>query len=86
MSVPTLKQFNRLLEAAASEVEAWRHSKAAESTHSDRINYLQDLLGALQGSVHVGSLSASVELAVHTVESLGVSVESVSHRRRSSVS
>jgi hypothetical protein len=41
------------------------------------LNYLKDLLAAIQGGFHLGLLRAGFELAFSTAESLGVPISDV---------
>jgi hypothetical protein len=78
MAVPGLKDFNRLLDSAQSEIEAWSLTPAAAGARPESLTYVLDLLGAIQQSVHVGSLKAGFANIFSTLESFGVPMSEVS--------
>jgi len=78
MAVPGLKDFNRLLASAQLEIEAWSRSPAAAGARPESLSYILSVLGAIQESVHVGSLKVGFANIFSTVESLGVPVSEVS--------
>jgi len=78
MAVPGLKDFNRLLDSAQSEIKAWSLTPAAAGVRPESLSYALDALGAIQLSVHLGSLKAGFVNVVSTVESFGVPVSDVS--------
>jgi hypothetical protein len=78
MSVPGLKDFNRLIDSAQSEIEVWLCSPAAINVPEARISYVRDVLAAIEDSVNIGSLAAGFANVLATVESFGVSTSEVS--------
>ena len=78
MAVPGLKDFNRLLDSAQSEIEAWSLTPAAAGARPESLRYVLEVLGAIRQSVHVGSLKAGFANVFSTVESFGVPVSEVS--------
>lgn len=78
MAVPGLEDFNRLLDSAQSEIEAWSLTPAAGGVRSESLSYVLEVLRATQQSVHVGSLKAGFANVFSTVESFGVPVSEVS--------
>lgn len=78
MAVPTLKDFNRLLDSAQDEIAAWAYSPSGQSVRIDSISYLRDLIGVMQNSDHVGTFRATLNLAIGTVQAMGAPLEQVS--------
>jgi hypothetical protein len=77
MAIPGLKDFNRLLSSAQSEVAAWSLTPGAASTRRESLDYVLGLLDAIQDSDHVGSLKAAFANVFATVELFGVPVSEV---------
>ena len=78
MAVPGLKDFNRLIDSARSEIEAWSKTPASASVPASSLNYARDVLAAIENSVSVGSLAVGFRNVLSTVESFGVPVADVS--------
>jgi hypothetical protein len=78
MAVPGLKDFNRLIDSAQSEIDAWSTTPAASTVSVSSLNYVRDVLGAIENSGGIGSLAAGFRNVLSTVESFGVPVSEVS--------
>ena len=78
MAVPGLKDFNRLIDSAQSEIEAWSRTPAAVDVAASRLGYVRDVLAAIEDSVSIGSLAAGFRNVLSTVESFGVPAADVS--------
>ena len=78
MAIPSLKDFNRLIDSAQSEIEAWSKTPAAGAVSASSLDYARDVLAAIEDSVSVGSLAVGFRNVLSTVESFGVPVSDVS--------
>ena len=78
MAIPGLKEFNRLIDSAQLEIDAWSLTPAAVGVPHSRLDYVQDVLAAIEDSVSVGSLAAGFYNVLATVESFGLPVSQVS--------
>lgn len=78
MAVPGLKDFNRLIVSAQSELETWSGTPAAAAVSAASLSYARDVLGAIENSVSVGSLATGLRNVLATIESFGVPVGEVS--------
>ncbi len=78
MAVPGLKDFNRLIDSAQSEVEAWSRTPAATAVPASSLSYARDVLAAIEDSVSIGPLAAGFRNVLSTVESFGVPAADVS--------
>lgn len=72
MAVPGLKDFNRLIDSARSEIEFWSRTPAAAAVPPARISYATEVLAAIEDSVSIGSLAAGFRNVLSTVEEFGV--------------
>ena len=77
MAVPGLKDFNRLIDSAQSEIDAWSSTPAAATVPASRLDYVRDVLAAIENSGSIGSLAAGFRNVPSTVESFGVPVSEV---------
>ena len=78
MAVPGLKDFNRLIDSAQSEIEAWSRTPAAAGVPDSSLSYVRDVLAAIEDSVSIGSLAAGFRNVLSTVEEFGVPAADVS--------
>jgi hypothetical protein len=78
MAVPGLKDFNRLIDSAQSEIESWARTPAAAAVPQARISYVTEVLAAIEDSVSIGSLAAGFRNVLSTVEEFGVPPTEVS--------
>jgi hypothetical protein len=62
MAVPGLKDFNRLIDSARSEIDAWSRTPAATAVSASSLSYVRDVLEAIEDSVSIGSLPQKFRL------------------------
>ena len=78
MAVPGLKDFNRLIDSAQCDIEAWSKTPAAAAASASSLCYARDVLAAIEDSTSIGSLAAGFRNVLSTVESFGVPAAEVS--------
>jgi hypothetical protein len=75
MAVPGLKDFNRLIDSAQSEIEAWSKTPGVSASS---LHYAQTVLAAIEDSDSIGSLVVGFRNVLASVESFGVPASDVS--------
>jgi hypothetical protein len=78
MAIPGLKDFNRLVDSAQSEIDAWSKTAAAAAIPASRLAYIRDVLAAVEDSASVGSLAVGFRNVLSTVESFGIPTAQIS--------
>ena len=78
MSVIGLTKLNSLLDAAASEFDAWRQSDVAQRYPASRLDYIAGKLHAMHGTGQLGPLVPGFALVFSSLDDLSLQPSDVS--------